>query len=331
MTDNSLVSNNDIKKITVPLNQADKGFLLSFPPAASGSIPIKDQYRFEFDVVYKLPTTPPADVIFTPHSLNNTEKASYLKTSILDNANIGIQIKSIHKAQTQTLVRLQIKDIYNNLLYIDYILIICVPTRTVVLRGSIIPQYIGTPPRINPDGFGPNGGRVFRLSSETLNLDARTQLNRLMRIKGPGIKDEDDVYVNGFSEINRTDVELFPIGFYMLTDGTGMGTYTFTKDTKCPSAVDLQEIQFTNSYLILNKNNNWSYYYKNKLVAKFIRTQLENDSTLTELANDETAILLNLKNFEALISENSPATIPSVVNIYGFGRVSNDSICLINT
>lgn len=305
----------DIKKVNVSLEEADKGFLLTFPPPPSGSVAIKDRYLYEFDTTFKLPLNPLSTVIFTPDNDNNPSRESYLKSSVEDSAQIGIAIKSIHKAETQTLVRLRIKDIYNNVLYTDYILVICSPQNRFVLRGSILPRTV--------DGIGKNGGRILKIDTDNDSIDTASQVLTRMVVTGPGIPNNITVSVASFQDDNRSDIELLPF-FEIFGNNINdriSGLYTFTQVVGCASPEDLKEIQFNDRFLILDNSNNWSYNFRDKLVAQFIPNTGINDY-------QNMAILLNIKNFDALIKENSSSNIPGITNIWAGGRVIGDSLCI---
>lgn len=307
----------DLKRITVSLEEGDKGFLLTFPPAPSGSVAIKDRYIFEFDVVFKLPLDPQSTIIFNPDNDNNPSRERYLQSSAEVSPQIGIAIKSIHKAETQTLVRLQIKDIYNNVLYTDYILVICSPQKTFTLRGIILPDF-------STEGRGNNGGRILRIDTTgEESVNTASQILTRMRVTGPGIPADTIVTVSSFKDDNRSDVELLPLFTLINSDSSGSirGLYTFTQISSCPSPEDLREIQFNNRFLVLDKNNNWSYFFREKLVAQFIPK--------IDISNyEDIAILLEIKNFDALIRENSFSNIPSSALVFAGGRVIGDSFCI---
>ncbi len=306
-------TSSDIKKINVSLEEGDKGFLLTFPPPPEGAVTIQDRYVFSFDVAFKLPIAPQSEIIFTPNSNTNPEQESYIKSSVTDSSQIGIAIKSIHKAETQTLVRLRIKDIYNNTLYTDYILVICSPNKVVKVNGTIISTL---------EKRGPNNGRVLRIRTEE-SVDAVSQLLTRMKVTGPGISDNQNVSIYGFIDGNRGEMELFPFDLSLISSSsfdTATGLYTFTQVVSCPSPEDLKEIEFNNRFLVLDKNNNWSFSFRDKVVAQFVKNSGINDDNL--------AILLNIKNFDALVGENVPSPILGLVDIYGGNRVINDTICL---
>jgi hypothetical protein len=303
----------DIKKINVSLEEGDKGFLLTFPPPPETSVPILDRYIVSFDVAARLPLHPPAEIIFTPDSNNNPAQESYLKSSVKDSIQIGISIKSIHKAETQSLIRLNIKDIYNNILYTDYILVICSPNKVVKLNGSILSSL---------EKRGPNNGRILRIRADE-SVDAVSLLLTRMSVTGPGIPADKQISIYGFIDSNRAEMELFPFDFVLssnLSYDSAAGQYTFTQIVSCPTPADLAEIEFNNRFLVLDKDNNWTFSFRDRVIAQFIKYSGIND--------DNISILLNIKNFDALVGENSPVPIPGLVDIYGANRVVNDSICL---
>lgn len=309
--------NQDIKKINKSLEEADKGFLLSFPPP-SGIIKKQDLYKYDFDVAYRLPLNPLATVAFTPSSPGDTAKASYLSSSINASINVGVSIKSIHKSETQSLIRLNIKDIYNNILYTDYILVICSPQQRISLRGEILPRIGG-----NRESIGPNGGRVLRIDTINNTSDAISQLLRRMRVEGPGIPVDQTVTISTFIEDSRSDIELLPyfeIANEFNSNFSARGSYVFTITTSCTSEEDLREIAFNNQFVILDKTNNWSFSFRDRKVLQFIRN--------TGITDEDISVLLDIKNFDALLGNNSPSSIPIASYLYGGGRVVGDSICL---
>jgi hypothetical protein len=307
----------DIRKINKSLEEADKGMLISFSPPPSGSVPPQDIYKYDFDVAYRLPLNPLSKVVFTPSLPNNPEKASYLSSSINANINIGISIKSIHKAETQTLIRLRVKTIYNTTLYTDYILVVASPQKELQIKGSILSR-VGN----SSESIGINGGRILRLDSTT-SPDTASQLFRGMIVSGPGIPENSTVTIRSFGVDNRSDIELLPY-FDVPGETSGssraQGTYTFTLVSSCLSAEDLEQIKFNNQFIVLDSTNNWSFSFQDRSVVKFVPHSGLN-------AND-VSILLNIKNFDALLGPNSASSIPSISYLYGKGRVFNDTICI---
>lgn len=308
----------DIKKINKSLEEADKGFLLSFSPPPSGSVIPQDIYKYDFDVAYRLPISPLSTVAFTPSLRDNTDKASYLSSSINANINIGISIKSIHKAETQTLVRLRIKNIYNTILYTDYILVVASPKKELLIKGEILSR-VGN----SGESIGLNGGRILRVDTTATSASVLSQLLRRMRVTGPGIPENLTVTIRSFTEDRRSDIELLPY-FDIPGETTGSsrarGTYTFSIVSSCLSEEDLEQIKFNNQFIVLESKNNWSFSFQDRTVVQFIPYSGINPTDIS--------LLLDIKNFEALLGTNSSSSIPSVGYIYGKGRVFNDSICI---
>lgn len=310
-------SQQDIKKVNKSLEEIDKGILISFPPPPSGSVPPQDIYKYDFDVAYRLPLNPLSSVVFTPSLPSDPEKASYLSSSINANINIGISIKSIHKAETQTLIRLRIKTIYNTTLYTDYILVVASPKKELQIKGSILSRAGNS-----SESIGLNGGRILRLDSTT-SSDTASQLFRGMRVTGPGIPENLTVSIRSFVADNRSDIELLPY-FDVVGETSGnsraQGTYVFTLVSSCLSAEDLEEIKFNNQFIVLDSTNNWSFSFQDRSVVKFI--------PYSGISPNDISILLNIKNFDALLGPNSASSIPSLSSLYGKGRVFNDTICI---
>jgi hypothetical protein len=313
--------NQDIKRVNKSLEEGDRGFLLSFPQPNKESILPQDFYTFSFDIPNrgKLPEEPPVTVIFTPQTIGNTEKSSFIGSSIDTNINVGIAIKSVHRAETKTLVRLEIKNKYNKVLYTDYILVVCSPTSRFSLSAQLLSRYL-------TNSIGPNGGRILRINSseENSNVNLISQLFTRMRVEGPGIPSDAIVTIFSFINDNRTDIELLP--FFEnpaeLNQTTSFsGTYSFTNVFGCPSEEDLKEISQTLSLIVLQQENNWSYFFRQKLIVQFVPEKTLNDW-------ENIVIILNTKNFDALIKTNQASRIPSVAFIDAKGRVINDSICL---
>lgn len=307
---------NDIKTLNKSIEDGEKGFLLVFPAPQTGAVSIKDLYVLDFEVADRLPKVELNSdrnhrISFIPSLENDSEKASILTTSISSNINIGLKITSIHKAETRTLIKLKIKDIYNTVLYIDYILVICSPKQTISLPAQLVPGS-------STDSIGPNGGRILTVNNT--NEELLSQLFSRMIVQGPGIPTNQDITIFSFVDNDRTRIELMPF-FTNDPDLSYTGNYTFTNIFSCPSDQDLAEIFLKDRVVVLEENNNWSYFFRNKLVAQFIpNTGINNYQDLV--------ILLDTKNFDILIPNNEPAKLPEISFIRAKGRVNNDQDCL---
>jgi len=281
------------------LEEGEAGLLLRFNVDQT-QLKKRDQYIIQFDSPVSLPYDPPVFLDFTP------SPPSY---SLINNSNIVpqifVKIKSLHRAETKTLLRLIIKDIYNTILYIDYLLIICSPQSTLKFDGSLLPTNSST-------NVGDNGGSLIRLTQpNTIRLDVG------MSVEGPGLSASETYLIRAI--VTNDTVELNKL--VPTFDNRQLnGTFTFTRVTGCvdPSTLALRSTQPT--YTILDYNNNWTYKVGNRIIAQFI---VENKN-----ANLDTIVLLPIKNAALLNNSDTSAGIPSISIIKGGGRVMNDSQCL---
>jgi hypothetical protein len=281
------------------LEEGEAGLLLKFNVDKT-QLKKRDQYIIQFDSPVSLPYDPPVVLDFTPNP------PAY---SLINNSNITpqifVKIKSLHRAETKTLLRLIVKDVYNTILYIDYLLIICSPQTTIKFDGSLLSS--------NSSGnVGDNGGSLIRLSQpNTIRLDVG------MTVEGPGLSTNQSYLIKTI--VSNDTVELNKL-VPTFDNRQLSGTFTFTRITGCvdPSSLALRSTQPT--YTILDYNNNWTYKVGNRIIAQFI---VENKST-----NLDTIVLLPIKNAALLNSSDTSAAIPSISIIKGGGRVMNDTQCL---
>lgn len=288
-----------INTINKSLEEGEAGLLLRFNVDLN-QLKKRDQYIIQFDSPVSLPYDPPITLSYTP------DPPSY---SIINSGGITpqvfIKIKSLHRAETKTLIRLIIKDIYNTILYVDYLLVICSPQATVKFEASLLPTN-------SPGNIGDNGGSRMRLlQPNTVRLDVG------MSVSGPGLS-ENVSYIIKTIETNDT-IELDKL-VPTFDNRTITGTFTFTRITGCvdPSSLVLRSSQ--PAYTILDFSNNWTYKVGSRIIAQFIVENKEN--------NLDTIVLLPIKNASLLNSPDNSATIPSISVIKGAGRVMGDSTCL---
>jgi hypothetical protein len=95
-----------INTINHSLEEGEAGLLLRFNVDLA-QLKKRDQYIVQFDSPVSLPYDPPISLSYTP------DPPSY---SIINSGGIipqiFVKIKSLHRAETKTLLRLTIKDIY---------------------------------------------------------------------------------------------------------------------------------------------------------------------------------------------------------------------------
>lgn len=288
--------------INYSLEEGDKGFLLSLNIDTT-QLKRRDEYLVIFDSPVSLPKNPPTSVVFQPSSGSYTVFGS--NTFV---PKIFMQIKSSHRSETKTLIRLTIKDIYNTILYVDYVMIVCSPQSTFKIDGALLTNDIGS-------NIGPNGGSQIRLAKPE-----SPRLVRGMTVTGPGLSN-DTIYT--VRSINGPD--LVELDSVINTGINYSGTYTFTLSTSCVDPLSLDSsITVQPLYTILDFNNNWTYKAGDRLVAQFIPGTGLGD----KINNLDTIVLLPIKNTALLNTDDTPASLPSISVIKAAGRVNNDTDCI---
>jgi len=284
-----------LNTLEVSLDQAEAGILVNFPTPAN--LKIKDRYIVYFDTPISLPTNAGTSVVFQP---SNGEYTIIGTAPFIPK--VFIQVKSLYRIQTKTLVRLIIKDTSNAIIYTDYILLLCSPESTTSLSGKILIPNAG--------GIGPNGGSLIQITGS--NQSTSTILVG-DRVTGPGIPSGSKIYVK--SIINSLTFELNQV----ITTNTELsGTFVLVRSLEC---VDPSKISNTVSsviYTILDNINNWTYKIRDQIIAKFIVDDPDNNSDIV--------LLLPIKNTALLAKDDSPHPIPETSIIKVGGRVINDTI-----
>ena len=288
-----------INTINHSLEEGEAGILLRFNVDLK-QLKKRDQYIIQFDSPVSLPYDPPVTLSFTP------DPPSY---SIINSGGIipqiFVKVKSLHRAETKTLLRLTIKDVYNTTLYVDYLLIICSPQAILKFDGSLLPSNTAT-------NIGDNGGSLIRLSqSNTIRLDVG------MSVSGPGLTETVSYKITAIPTNDTIELDkLIPTFDNRILSGT----FIFTRITGCvdPGSLALRSSQPV--YTILDFSNNWTYEIGNRIIAQFIVKDKED--------NLDTIVLLPIKNASLLNNPDNSAAIPSVSIVKAGGRVMRDSECL---
>lgn len=284
-----------LNTLEVSLDQAEEGILVNFPTPTN--LKVKDRYIVYFDAPISLPTNTGTSISFQPLNGEYTIIGTTPFTP-----KIFVQIKSLYRIQTKTLVRLIIKDTSNAIIYTDYILLICSPESTTSLSGKLLIPNAG--------GIGPNGGSLIQITGS--NQSTSTILVG-DRVTGPGIPSGSKIYVK--SIINSLTFELTQV----ITTNTELsGTFVLVRSLEC---VDPSKISNTSSsviYTILDNINNWTYKIRDQIIAKFIVDDPDNNSDIV--------LLLPIKNTALLAKDDFPHPIPETSIIKVGGRVINDTI-----
>jgi hypothetical protein len=270
------------------LDEAEKGVLISFPQPTN--LKVASQYILYFDAPVILPENAGTVVKFQP---TNGSYAVIGSSAFVPK--VLVNIKSLYRLQTKTLLRLIIKDTTNSIIYTDYLMLICSPESTTSVSAKLLVPTTGN--------TGPNGGSIIQLTQSNQSTSTITIGDR---VQGPGIPVSETVYVKSIiSSVSFELTKIVPI------TAEQSGTYTITKQIGCvdPSAT---------LYTILDVTNNWTYKVRNQVIAKFVSDD--------PLSNQDLTIFLPIKNTALLAQEDSPAPIPSVSHIKAGGRVMDDTV-----
>lgn len=278
------------------VDEAESGVLISFP-TPTGLKP-RDNYILYFDAPVILPDNSGTTVTFQPSDGSYAILGAQTFTP-----KVFIQIKSLYEIQTQTLLRLTIKDTSNTLLYSDYMMVICSPESSYTLTGKIL----NTTNNIN---IGPNGGGIFQITGS--NQSTSTILVG-DTIKGPGIPIAENVTVK--SIISGLVFELSKL---IPSASDISGTYTLSRIYGCTDPAKIPKTSTITTYTILDYINNWTYKIRNQIIAKFVIDDINN--------NQDLVIFLPVKNTALLAKNDSPTPIPAVSVVKVGGRVIQDTV-----
>lgn len=271
------------------LQECECGVSLDFPNP-SGSLPKKDEYFLYFNVESTLPSTVPSTVTLTPQSYVISSNNSFSPKVIA-------KVESVHRGETQSLIRLSIKDRFNQILYTNYLKLICSPTSTVTIKGVF---------KSSPDNIGPYGGSLMVVGS-TGDLDVG------MSVTGTKIVESTSIV----SIISDTVIELSKVIQDAVTSQQLF--YTFTRTTNCIDPEVLRTRSSQSQYVVLDKSNNWTYTVGDQVLLKFIRQ---------DQSDENISIIVPAKNTTILLDSLKKTDIPAVGMIYTSGRVNNDQYCI---
>lgn len=288
-----------INEFNTNINNLENGIVLSFPsPSGLGS---HQEYICYFDATNIIPDNILTNLVFTPASyvISGSNKSPII---------VVIKGKLSHKINTKILIRLQIKNIANVIVYTDYVLINCSPVNTSFsINGKILAE--------TPTGYGPSGGRLFVMS----------EVNQL----APSLVTEGDILTNSLIPETlsvKIGKNIDPFTFELNVSPTGgliessinnpklnkseySGNFTITK-SEC-AAINLHEYP---KYTVLDQSNNWTYSINNKILAKFIPDDIEESY--------DCVIMLPLKDF-SLLDDNQPQNIPFISSVVVGGTVGD--------
>lgn len=324
---------------TYTTSQLESGIMLSFkPPVRIGcdntntdntniefatDINPAEEYFYYFDYVRIFPDKPAPTIEFTPASGSYTMRGNKSFSP-----KIFVKIKTTHSSQIQVLFRMTIKDRYNKILYIDYILIATKSVESFTLNASILNST-------NPSNIGPNGGSIIQIAdtdlgvnrggllgdSTSFNAGNLTLIRAGMEIDGPGIPENlKPIYIKGLIFGTSNQFELTTLIPWNNTDTSPReGLYTFTKNQSCIPPEVIEEREKVGNYIVLNKNNNWKYIFQNRVIAIFYRED-QDDEDIT--------IFLPVKNSSLLPNREDSSEIALAPITKIAGRVMGDTQCI---
>lgn len=288
-----------INTFNTNINNLDNGIVLTFP--SPSSLSLHQEYICYFDTTNIIPDNALIDVTFTPSSyaISGSNKSPIT---------VIVKGKLSHKIYTKILIRLQIKDIANVIVYTDYILVNCSPVNTSFpINGKILVE--------NPANYGPNGGRLFVMSEA--NQLAPSLVTEGDALANPLIPDTLRVKIGKNIDPFTFELNVAPtagliessINNPKLSGYEYSGSFTITK-SECVG-INLHEYP---KYTILDQSNNWTYSINDKILAQFIPNNIQNSY--------DAVIMLPLKDFSTL-DDNQPQSMPLIASVVVGGTVGH--------
>ena len=288
-----------INEFNTNISNLENGIILTFP--SPSSLSLHQEYICYFDTTNIIPDNVLTDVVFTPSSYT-------ISGSNKSPITVVVTGKLSHKIYTKILIRLQIKNIANVIIYTDYILVNCSPTNTSFsINGKILAE--------TPANYGPNGGRLFVMSEA--NQLAPSLVTEGDVLTNPLIPETLRVKIGKNIDPFTFELNVAPIAGLIessinnpkLNKSEYSGSFTITK-SECVG-INLHEYP---KYTILDQSNNWTYSINNKILAQFIPDDAEESY--------DSVIMLPLKDF-SLLDDTQPQSIPFISSVIILGTVGH--------
>ena len=276
------------------LKECECGITLDFPNP-SGSLQRKEEYLIYFTVESSLPSEPPSSISLIPSSYVLSGTNSFVPKVIS-------KVVSIHRGETQSLIKMSIKDRFGQTLFVDYIKLVCSPQTSVIKKGFF---QTGT------NNVGPNGGSLMTIVRLTGEVSSTIDLDIGMVVTGGGLKTNPYII-----DISNDGIELSQKIDNINTTPTN---YTFTRTTSCVDPDTLRKRETQQQYVILDSTNNWTYKSNDKVIIQFIRENM-NDNSIS--------VVVPAKNQSVLPTDSQKTDIPTLAMVYANGRVNNDQYCI---
>lgn len=276
------------------LKECECGITLDFPNP-SGSLQRKEEYLIYFTVESSLPSEPPSSISLIPSSYVLSGTNSFVPKVIS-------KVVSIHRGETQSLIKMSIKDRFGQTLFVDYVKLVCAPQTSVTKKGFFQP---------GPNNIGLNGGSLMTIARLTGEASSTFDLDIGMVITGGGIKTSPYIV-----DISNDGIELSQ---KIDNINTTITNYTFIRTTSCVDPDTLRRRETQQQYVILDSTNNWTYKSNDKVIIQFIRENM-NDNSIS--------VVVPAKNQSILPTDSQKTDIPTLAMVYANGRVNNDQYCI---
>tara|TARA_Y100000385_G_scaffold227740_1_gene238766 strand:- start:10314 stop:11168 length:855 start_codon:yes stop_codon:yes gene_type:complete len=271
---------NFIPETNVSVQQGEDGVIINF--GLQQNLPARDTYIISFTPETKHPAEPEYTIAINPatYSISNTNNFEPITI---------VYINSVHDGETQSLIKMEVKDIYGSILSTKYYKIICNPTDNYSTSASF--ESTGQ------NSVGPNGGSVLILES-TGSINVGSTLSA-----PPDIP----VGTTVTSIISSTRVEVSPS---LVTNTFSDIPVTFNLNVGCGSAESLRRRLLEDKFIYLDSSNNWEFKYQDKTLAKFINLH----------GGDDLVVRMPAKNKSLFPGVGDPSLIPSISKTTVSGR-----------
>lgn len=287
MSDDFVVpSGGMINTISYDNQECENGVAIDFGDMSD--LPPAEEYFIKISTESQAPLTPPYTVEISPDKYSLSSR-SFVPITI-------VSIDSVHEGETNTLLKLQVYDRYDQLLKTKYVKLKCVSTVT----------YSTTFDFSNTSFTGPNGGTYITLKNvEVINIGST--------VSGSDYFEDGSKVVSIFG---NNQVEILPPMKNNNINNSGLISLqdkpiTINLRTGCDSAESLLRRSSTDNYIYLSKINNWTYTYQDKTLLKFVNT-----------TNDDSILIrIPAQNQNLLPSETEKTNIPAVSSLYVNGRI----------
>lgn len=287
-----------IETVSHSNEECEKGVSIDF--GIFENLPPAEEYFIKVSTESQAPTTPPYTVSIDPAQYTLSSKSGFSPSTI-------VAVDSVHEGETNTLLKIQIFDRYDQLLKTRYLKLKCIASTTYSTTFSYNRSS-------NISSVGPNGGSLIKLKNmELINIGSTVTGSDYFEDGAQVVSILEGDFIEILPEIN------------VINPNTGSSVIdlrdkpiTINVRTGCDSAESLIRRASLDNYIYLNKTNNWTYSYQNKTLLKFVN--------LTN--NDDIIIRVPSQNQSLLPTDTDPTNRPSASSMYLGGRIYRLGPCV---